>query len=139
MAPKTRLDPVVRMRERGESSALESLARARRSLDRTRDRLRAMNDRATADERGAGEAAMWATEEAAHARAVHEVRGVERELAQAHGAERAARLAYERAWKDAEATRRLRDKLRQDLALDAERREQRALDELATQGFNGRR
>lgn len=139
MAPKTRLDPLVRMRERGEDHALESLARAQQALSRTRDRLRAMNERAAADGRGAGEAAMWAVEESAHARAMQDARAVERELAQAHGAERAARAAYERAWRDAEATRRLREKLRQDLLQDAQKREQRALDELATQGFNGKR
>ena len=139
MAPKTRLDPVVQMRERGEESALQGLARAQQAIARARDRLRAMNDRAAADERAAGEAAMWAAEESAHTRALQEARAVERELAQAHGAERAARAAYERAWRDAEATRRLREKIRQDLAHDAEKREQRALDELATQGFNGKR
>ncbi len=139
MTPKTRLDPLVRIRERSEEGALDNLANAQRSLGRARERLASVRALATRDLRSPGAAALWATEEAAHARVLHAVRGAEREVAQARGSEHAARVAYERAWRDAEASRRLREKARRAIVHEAERREQHALDELATLAFNGRR
>ncbi len=136
MNPKTRLDPFVRMRERREESALDALARAQRSLGVAHERLRTARAQAGADHRAPGDSSMWMAEEAAHARVVHEVRGAERELLKATGGEHAARIAYERAWRDAEASRRLREKARRAIVHEAERREQRALDDLATLVFN---
>jgi flagellar export protein FliJ len=139
MTPKTRLDPLVRMRERHEESALEGLARAQRSLGLAHERLRSARAQASADQRGSGDSSMWAAEEAAHARVVHEVRGAEHEVQKATGGEHAARTAYERAWRDAEASRRLREKARRAIVHEAERREQKALDDLATLVFNNLR
>jgi flagellar export protein FliJ len=136
MTPKTRLDPFVRMRERHEESALDALASAQRSLGAASERLRSARAQASADERGSGDSSMWAAEEAAHARVVHEVRGAEREVQKAAGGEHAARAAYERAWREAEASRRLREKARRAIVHEAERREQHAVDELATLVFN---
>ncbi len=136
MNPKTRLDPFVRMRERHEETALDALARAQRSLGLAHERLRCARAQASADQRGSADASMWAAEEAAHARVVHEVRGAERELQKATGGEHAARVAYERAWRDAEASRRLREKARHVIVHEAERKEQRAIDDLATMVFN---
>lgn len=138
MTPKTRLDPLVRVREHREDSALDALARAQQHLGAAHAKLRAARAQASADHRGSGDSSLWAMEEMAHARVVSEVRGAERELQRATGGEHAARLAYERAWRDAEASRRLREKARRAIVHEAERREQHALDELATLAFNGR-
>jgi flagellar biosynthesis chaperone FliJ len=127
------------MRERREETALDALARAQRSLGSAHERLRSARAQASADQRGSADSSMWAAEEAAHARVVHEVRGAERELQQATGGEHAARQAYERAWRDAEASRRLQDKARRAIVHEAERREQRALDDVATLVFNNLR
>lgn len=136
MTPKTRLDPVVRIRERHEETALDALARAQRSVGVAHERLREARALASADPRTEGDSSMWVTEELAHSRVVHEMRGAERELLKATGGEHAARVAYERAWREAEASRRLQEKARRAIAHEAERREQRALDEVATLAFN---
>src|SRR5512147_1898 len=110
MTPKTRLDPLVRVREHREDNALDALARAQQHLGAAHAKLRAARAQASADHRGSGDSSLWAMEELAHARVVSEVRGAERELQRATGGEHAARLAYERAWREAEASRRLREK-----------------------------
>lgn len=138
MTPKTRLDPLVRVRERHEDHALDDLARAQRTLGLAHERLRSARAQASADHRSSGDSSLWATEELAHARVVHEVRTSERELQKATGGEHAARIAYERAWREAEASRKLREKARRAIVHESERREQHALDELATLGFNVR-
>lgn len=139
MTPKTRLDPLVRIRERSEEGALDNLANAQRSLGRARERLASVRALAARDARGPGAAALWATEEAAHARVLHAIHHAEREVAQARGSEHAARAAYERAWREAEASRRLREKKITAIRMDHERREQWVVDDLATVAFNTRR
>lgn len=136
MTPKTRLDPLVRMREHREDTALDALARAQRSLGAAHEKLREARQLASADDRAGGDSSLWVTEELAHSRVIHEVRGAERELMKATGGEHAARAAYERAWRDAEASRRLREKARRAIVHEAERREQKALDDVATLVFN---
>jgi hypothetical protein len=58
MTPKTRLDPLVRMRERREETALDALARAQWSLGRAHERLRSARDQASADQRGSADSSM---------------------------------------------------------------------------------
>jgi flagellar export protein FliJ len=136
--PKTRLDRLVQVRERGEDSALENLARAQTSLGRASERLAGLRQVARSDDRATGSAELWVVVEAAHARTLTEVRGAERELAQALQRERAARDGYSAAHREAEVARRAQEKKRTEIKGDREKQEQRALDELATLRFNVR-
>ncbi len=136
--PKTRLDKLVQVRERGEDSALENLARAQTSLGRATERLAGMRQVARSDGRARGAAELWILEEAAHVRALQDVRGAEKELAQAVKREAVARIGYTAAHRDAEAARRVQEKKRTEIKDEQEKREQRSLDELATLRFNAR-
>jgi flagellar protein FliJ len=136
--PKTRLDKLVQVRERGEDAALESLARAQSSLGRATERLAGLRQEARTDGRGRGSAQLWVLEEAAHVRALHDVRTAEREVAAALKKEQQARLGYTSAHRDAEVARRVQEKKRAEIRDEREKREQQSLDELATVRFNAR-
>lgn len=131
-----RLDKLVKVRERSEESALENLARAQSSLGRALDRLAGLRTSASEDARSAGSAQLWCIEEAAHGRAVQALRAAERDLASARRSERSARLAYESAYRHAEAARRIREKKQAEVVEERERRDQRATDDLTTMRFN---
>jgi len=136
VVPKTRLDRLVQLRERTEDVALENLAHAQSSLGRAAARLAGFRQDARRDGRSRGAAEMWALEEGAHVRALQAIRTAERELAQAVRSEQQARVGYTTAYRSAEAIRRAQEKKRSEILGDTERREQRALDELATLRFN---
>jgi len=136
MQPKTRLDRLVTIRERSEESALENLARARSSLDHAARRLVGLRQGARADGRTPGVAELWVVEETAHRRALQQAQRAEGELAQALRKEQTARAGYTAAYRTAEATRRIQEKKRAEIVEDRERRERRALDEVATLRFN---
>jgi flagellar export protein FliJ len=136
--PKTRLDRLVQVRERGEDSALENLARAQSSLGRASERLAGLRQAAQSDDRAFGSAELWVVVEAAHARTLNEVRGAEHDLAQASQRVGVAREGYSSAHRDAEVARRAQEKKRTEIRSERERREQKALDELATLRFNVR-
>lgn len=136
--PKTRLDKLVQVRERGEDAALENLARAQSSLGRATERLTGLRREARSDGRGRGAAELWVVEEAAHVRALQDVRLAEREVASALKKEQQARVGYSTAHREAEVARRVQEKKRAEIRDERERREQKALDELATLRFNAK-
>ena len=136
--PKTRLDKLVQVRERGEDAALENLACAQTSLGRAMERLAGVRQEARSDGRGRGAAELWVVEEAAHVRALCDVRTAEREVAAALKKEQQARVGYTAAHRDAEVARRVQEKKRAEIRDEREKREQKAFDELATLRFNAR-
>lgn len=136
VVPKTRLDRLVQLRERTEDVALENLAHAQSSLGRAAARLAGLRQEAKRDGRSRGSVEMWAVEEGAHVRALHAIRTAERELAQAVRSEQKARVGYGEAYRGAEVIRRAQEKKRTEILDEAEKREQKALDELATLRFN---
>jgi flagellar protein FliJ len=139
MIPKTRLDRLVQLRERGEDTALENLAHARSSLGRAAERLAGLRQDARSDGRRRGAAELWVVEESAHVRALHAVRAAERDLALAVKREQAARSGYTSAHRTAEVVRRAQGKKRAEISEERERRDQRELDEAATLLFNSGR
>jgi flagellar export protein FliJ len=136
--PKTRLDKLVQVRERGEDAALENLARAQSSLGRATERLAGVRQEARSDGRGRGAAELWVVEEAAHVRALQDVRTAEREVTAALGKEQVARAGYTAAHRDAEVARRIQEKKRAEIRDEREKREVKALDELGMLRFNVR-
>lgn len=136
--PKTRLDKLVQVRERGEDAALENLARAQSLLGRATERLAGKRQEARSDGRGRGTADLWMLEEAAHVRALQDVRTAEKEVTTALKKEALARVGYSAAHKDAEVARRVQEKKRTEIKDEREKREQKSFDELATMRFNAR-
>jgi flagellar export protein FliJ len=134
--PKTRLDRLVQVRERGEDAALENLARAQVSLGRATERLAGLRQEARTDGRDRGSADLWIVEEAAHVRALHQVRSAEKDVATAIRGEQTARTGFTLARRDAEVARRVQEKKRAEIREERQQRDSKALDELATLRFN---
>lgn len=139
MPPKTRLDRLVTFRERSEDSALQNLARAQSSRDVAARTLAGLRVQARADEREPGAAELWVLEEVAHLRALRQVQRAEGELAAALRKEQVARAGYGAAHRNAEVARKAQEKKRAEIVGERERRERKALDELATLRFNAKR
>lgn len=139
MPPKTRLDKLVNFRERSETSAMQTLARAQSSRDLAARSLAGLRTRARADEREKGAAELWVLEEVAHLRALRQVARAETDLAAAMRKEQTARAGYTAAHRNAEVARKAQDKKRAEITAEREQKERKALDELATLRFNARR
>jgi len=133
---RTRLDKLIRIREREEDEALADLARARAKLRAAHEKLATAVDAARADRRAPGAAALWELEEAVHRRALQAVRAVQGEVAQATRGQDAAQGEYLSARQDAEAVRRAAERKRGEIHQEAARKERRAVDEIATLRFN---
>lgn len=132
MAPSTRLDPVVKLREREEQEARLRLADAIRKTAEARQALLDARLRAAADLRATGVAALWAMVEDSHARAIREVKRLAAEVDRAVAEEERVRAEYVAAHRAAEAVRRVRETRREELRTEAARRERKELDELAS-------
>ncbi|HET6438433.1 MAG TPA: hypothetical protein VFG59_10250 [Anaeromyxobacter sp.] len=139
MPPKTRLDRLVNVRERSEENALQTLARAQSTRDLAARRLAGLREQAQLDERGPGAAELWVLEEFAHLQALRQVQRAENDLTAALRRLQSARTGYTAAHKNAEVARRAQGKKQAEIRADGERRERKAIDELATQRFNTRR
>lgn len=139
MAPKTRLDRIVQLRERSEDHALENLAVARSSLARTAERLAGLRQDARSDGRARGACELWVVEECAHVRTLQALRAAERELALAVKREQAARQGFTSAHRSLRVVQLAQEKKRTEILGERERREERALDEAATLRFNANR
>jgi len=136
MVHRTRLDRLVKLRERGEEEALASLGKAQVELRAARERLEAAERAARADGRARGSAAHFELEEAARRRLLQAVRSAAEAVAAAEKQEAAAADAYRAARQEAEAMRRAAERKRGELLAEADRRERRSTDEIATLRFN---
>jgi flagellar export protein FliJ len=136
MMPRTRLDKLVRLRERMEDDALVHLARAQQELEEAHQRLESAESAALADGRARDSAALWELEEAAHRRALQGLRLVRGEVASLARKHEVATSGYREAHQDAEVVRRVAERKRAEQAREQGRRERRAVDEIATLRFN---
>jgi hypothetical protein len=131
MAPKTRLDRVVGLRETTEEQALAALGKRQRETAAARELLAARRAAADADLRRAEDAVLWELDDGARRRALLAVRDAEAALARAEAAEAAARAAFQAAHQATEAARRGADRRRAELVAEEHRRERRRADEVA--------
>lgn len=138
MTATTRLDKVVEIRERTEERALVGLARARVVVETARERLARATQATQRDTRRSGPVELWQLDELAHRRALQALRVAEGQMQQAARGEANARDGYVSARQDKEIVQRVRERRRAELALEAERRERRAADEIAMLKFNAR-
>jgi flagellar export protein FliJ len=139
VAPTTRLDPVVKSREREEEEARTRLAEAIRRTAAAREQLIDARLRAAADVRAAGLAAIWSVLDDSHARAMREVKRCAAEVDRAAAEEERLRAVYIAAHRAAEAVRRVRDSRLAELRDELAKRERKELDELGALGFAYRR
>ncbi len=128
-----RLAAVVRLRERAEKDALERLGAAVLQTAHARDALDEARRRASVDRRGAAEVRNWELAEVDHQLALKALRAAQESLAQALKAEDEARARHLSAYRDAEVVRRLAAARESDARTEEEKRERKALDEIASQ------
>jgi flagellar export protein FliJ len=131
----TRLDTVVRVKERDEDRAAQAVAHAEVQVRLTQVRLDEARERALADFRARHDVAHWETQELAQHRALAEQRKAERELVQARQRAGEARGVYTQAHRSAEVVRRVADARREEARRAENRLESKQLDEVASQRF----
>jgi flagellar export protein FliJ len=129
--PATRLDAVVKLREKDEERARIELAEATRHAAAAERAASDARARAREDSRQRGMAAEWELTESAHFRALREAAQAERA---AHAATQklvVKRESWGSAYKKAESMRRVAETRRQELIAEAASKERKELDEVA--------
>lgn len=134
----TRLDPLVRLREREEERARLELARAIEATRLAREALEEARRAALRNEFAPGPAYEWEMRELAHRRALEEVERAKAALLEALEAEEAARRACEEAHKRLEAVRRVAEARKAEARAEAERQERKLLDEIGSRSWSRR-
>jgi flagellar export protein FliJ len=133
--PKTRLDPLVKLKERAEERARRNLAKASQDLALIQSKLDQLRQLAAKDSQVSGSAADWELRDVAHARALSDIRKAEEGVAAAARREQTAREAYGAAYRELDAIRRAAEARRSELMLELETRERKELDELGQSAF----
>jgi glucuronate isomerase len=129
--PATRLDVVVKLRERDEERTRTVLADSERAAKQAAEQAAAAQLRARQDGRKAGSAADWMLLDAAHGRARQEAATAEQAAGAADAQLAASREQYSSAYQRAETIRRVADARRAEMIAEAEMRERKELDEIA--------
>jgi flagellar protein FliJ len=136
MAPRTRLDTVVRLREQAEDDALCSLARARATLGAATERLTQARQATKADARAAGPVELWHLDELSRRRVLQVLRAAEGEVSRAKRGEAEARQGFTAAHRETEIVRRVQTRRVTEILDQRARHERRDVDEIATLRFN---
>ncbi len=129
---RTRLDAVVRVRERDEDRALEQVAQAEAKARQAIERAIAANEATKLDQRRAGDASTWELVETAHVRALADARKAQKESERAQAEVSKVRVVYTSAHQRAEVVRRVAEHRRDEFRKETERTEDKALDEVAS-------
>jgi len=136
VAPRTRLDKVVKVRERAEDAALVGLVRARAQVERAQGQLSLAVEASQRDGRSCGPVELWHLEELEHRRALQAVRAAQGEVQQATQEEARALGGYASAHRGTEVVRRVQERRRAEILGELEKRERKEIDEIATLRFN---
>jgi flagellar export protein FliJ len=130
--PKTRLDAVVRIREKDEDTARIQLSEDQRRQLAAVAALEEARTRARHDARTSGRAQDWDLADRAHQRALLDARIAEHAVSAADEKVGTSRANYVAAYSKAEAMRRVVETRRADIIREAEKAEAKRLDEMAT-------
>jgi flagellar biosynthesis chaperone FliJ len=128
-----RLAAVVRLRERGEKDALEALGAAVRGVERARLAVEEARHRALSDRRQSAEVRSWELAEDDHLLALRAVKVAEEQLGAARRREEECRARHLLAYREAEVVRRLAAAREVEARSEADKRENKMLDEIASQ------
>lgn len=132
---RTRLDTVVRLREREEERAAQEVVKAETMVRAAEERRAQAHARQMQDFRGRHDVSHWEAQELARNRALADEKKAEKEVEQAKQAASQVRAQYVSAHQRAEVVRRVADGRRQEATREENRLEARALDEVATLAF----
>ena len=132
MPEKTRLDPVVDLRERAATAVERELAAARREALRKEEELALSRLRAAKDHRASGDAAEWQLVEAGHARSLQLVRVKEQQVRAHAVVVEKVRVKAQSAQMALEVVKRAADRKRTEAVQAREKQDARQLDQIAT-------
>jgi flagellar export protein FliJ len=130
--PKTRLDAVVKVREREEDTARIQLSEDQRKQLAAAAALEEAKARARHDARTSGRAVDWDLADRAHQRALLDARLAEHAANAATEKVGNSRDKYVAAYAKAEAMRRVVETRRADIIKEREKAEAKRMDEMAT-------
>jgi flagellar biosynthesis chaperone FliJ len=136
MRPRTRLDPVIKIEEKKEERKLHEMAAAGRKVKSAEEALSSARQTAEADHRRPAAAQDWLLAEAAHTRALFEVRTAEHAMKSATVAEDTSRDAYRQAHSRAESLRRVAQARVDEIMAQRAKAEARELDDIGMLTFN---
>jgi flagellar protein FliJ len=128
--PATRLDVVVKLRERDEDKAKLVLADSERALKKAEEDAARALAATRQDLRVSGSAADWQLLDAAHGRALHDAAEAAKAAGAAHQHLEQSREVYSSAYKRAETIRRVAETRRAELVAEAEGKDRKEMDEL---------
>jgi flagellar export protein FliJ len=128
--PATRLDVVVKLRERDEEQARAALAESERAAKAAAEAARRAAEQTRKDSRTSGSAALWVMHDAAHGRALHDAAEAEKVSGAADQHLVKSRSQYSSAYKRAETIRRVAETRRSELIAEIEGRERKEFDEI---------
>ena len=131
MPPATRLDPLLKLKEREEQRQMIRLAAASRALQAVQELEADLRRKAAGSDLRAAPAEAWMLREEAHQRALRELHQAREAVAAAEKACQAARAAFLVATQTAEAFRKATERKRNEIVQEIERREQKTLEEMA--------
>ena len=129
--PATRLDVVVKLRERDEERTRTLLADSERAAKQAALQAAAAREKARQDGRKSGSAAEWMLLDAAHGRARQEAANAEQAAGAAEAQLAASREQYSTAYQRAETVRRIADARRAEIIAAEALRERKELDDIA--------
>ena len=132
MRPKTRLDSLVKLRESEEERARIDLARAAQAKAKAEAEHREAVAKARHDGRSAGCAKRWELVDSAHLRSVAEKHAAAEKAQLAKAGEDRARTSVENAHKRREIASRAANRRRHELIVDANSKELKSADQVAT-------
>jgi flagellar export protein FliJ len=134
--PKTRLDAVVKIRERDEDTARIQLSEDQRRQLAAIKALDEAKERTRHDARTSGRAMDWDLADRAHQRALLDARLAEHAVKAADEKVGSSRANYVGAYAKAEAMRRIVETRRAEIVKEHEKKEAKHLDEMATLLFS---
>jgi hypothetical protein len=129
---KTRLDPVVDLRERAATAVERELAAAQREALRKDEELALSRVRAANDHRASGDAAEWQLVEAGHARSLQLVRVKEQQVRAHAVVVEKVRVKAQSAQMALEVVKRAADRKRVEAVQAREKQDAKQLDQIAT-------
>ncbi len=132
---KTRLDPLVRIRDHDEKTAREKLAHAIRERAASEAQVNEAVAKVDEDDRGQGEVAQWIVSDVANLRARLDHVKAEDKLLKANDSLDDARSEHEAAFQRARVLQRVADGQRQRQKDLLDKRDRQALDEIALMRF----
>ncbi len=135
---RTRLDTVVRLRERDEDQAAREVAKTEQALRTAQQQLDDATARALRDFRARNDVVQWELQELAQHRALAESKKAARDLESAKALAAKSREQFTTAHQRAEVVRRAADARREELTRELDRADTKQLDDVAALLFNRR-